>query len=1206
MKQASLRALLATALLACGLTSPAAFGVDAALQTAPSDGWASQAGGTAGGSTAVSANIYTVSNRSQLLGAIANGGTLPKIIKVVGTIDMSEGVAYASTSDQAARGSIKLKSNTTLFGDASNAGILNGSIILENVSQIIVRNLKIVNPCDVSPIWDPTDGTGNWNAAYDAITVKGSHHIWIDHNSFTDSPKTDDTLPIENGKTKQCHDGVIDITDASDYVTVSYNTVSLHNKSFLIGSSDSASTDAGKLRVTFSYNVFNNLTQRTPRVRYGQVHLFNNYYTGSQTHPVYPNDYSVGAGYASQIISDNNVFEITFSGKATCDKIITNPNSSTAAGLFKDTGSTLNGAALTGCSLSNAVTWTPPYTYVPKAAVLVKLFALANAGGGKLTTAITGTGDTTSSSSSSSSSAASSTASVNCPATGLYFCDDFQSGTGNWDLLPVAGPNGTFSNPVDPDNAANKVLQYTAATTGGVLALVKSSAFTGVPSGDYYVEARIKPMTNSTTGNKLLYLVARYVDSNNWYGAGLNVQSSTSSTQVEIAKMAAGSLSRPGQTKKPIVMDTTWYTVRFEMIGSTLTVYLDGAKIKTITDTAFAARGLIGLYTANKSFQIDDVRVGDPSVKPVQLNISPSGSYAAEAGDAPLNVSVTAVKSDGVTADTFTVTSSNPTVVPVSVSGNTVTLTPLAAGTANIVFTSGSDPTLTRTIVATIAPGFVQPTQTYSLSGATVPAVSDSSVYTDQKLRITFDSTPTLGAAGSIRIFRKSDDALVDVLKLSGETDSLGYSGQTNVRTINTNPIQINGSTVTITPHNSKLAYNTQYYVAIANGVFNGTSLGGTPFVGIGKAADWSFTTKTAPATNLTTLTVDDDGNTADFRSVQGALNYVMQYVAAATPATINVKNGTYDEPLYLRGKNNLTIVGESRDGTVLQYKNYESLNSGSGASQAPGSGSPAGGRAVFLIETSDLLTLDTLTLKNTTLRSSSISAQAETLYFNNDTGRLIGKNANFLSEQDTIQVKGYTWFYNSLIAGNVDFIWGNNRVALFENSEIRSVGDTSNTTSGGYVVQARTVASTDKGFVFLNSKLTQGVGPGGVALPSGVTYLARSPGGTSSWDNVTFLNCQMDTHIIPIGWAYNTNGQPVPNPATATATAGWREYGSTDLSGTPLGLSGRVGGYLLNDSEATTNFLVRQADGVTVDAAGSRAKIFSAFNSGAGWAPAP
>jgi pectate lyase len=1186
MKNFAFKASLCAALLIPALFGQTASAVDAALQTAPSDGWASQAGGTSGGSAAAAGNIYTVNNRAQLLAAIGNGGTLPKIIKVVGIIDMSEGLPFASTADQSNRGSIKLKSNTTLIGDGTNSGVLNGSIILTNVSQIIIRNLKMVNPCDVGPVWDPTDGSGNWNAAYDSISISGSDHIWIDHNSFTDSPKSDDMLPIENGMTKQCHDGAVDIANASDYITLSYNNFSLHNKNNLIGSSDSATSDTGHLKVTFSNNVFSNITQRAPRVRFGQVHLFNNYYVGSQTHSVYPNDYSIGAGFSSQIISDNNVFEIAFSGKATCDKIIVNPNSSSAAGKFKDTGSTLNGTALTGCSLSNAVTWTVPYTFAAKPISFVKASSLAQAGGGKLTTAVTGTGNT---SSSSSSSAASS-----CAA-GIYFCDDFEMGTTDkWDLLPVTGPNGSFSVVADP-SSAGKVLQYTAQSAGGILALVKPSAFTGVPTADYYVEARIRPMTNSTTGNKFLFLVTRYVDANNWYGAGLNVQASTASTNVEIAKMLAGTLTRPKQTKKPITMDAQFYTVRFEMIGNSLTVYLDGEKIGApIVDSAFAARGLIGLYTANKTFQIDDIKVGDPTIKPVQLTLStPSTTYVAEAGDTPLSTTVTALKNDGVTADTFSVVSSNPAAVSVSTVGNVVTLTPVGEGTANVVFTSGSDPTVTRTITATIAPQFVQPTQTYNLSGVVAPTAGDAAAYIDGSLKLVFDTPPTLSTVGSIRIFRKSDNTLIDVIKPSAETDSIGYTGQDQIRKVNSTPIKIVGNTVTITPHNNKLAYGTEYYVAIANGVLTGTSLNGTSFVGIGLAGNWSFTTKAAVATSLTSVAVDDDG-IADFRTVQGALNHLMKNVAKATPVTINVMNGTYEELLFVRAKDNITIKGESRDGVVIQYKNYETLNSGSGASQVAGSGSPAGGRAVLLIETSDLLTLETLTLKNTTLRSSSISAQAETLYFNNDTGRLVAKNANFLSEQDTIQVKGYSWFYNTLIAGNVDFIWGGNRVALFENSEIRSVGDTSNTTSGGYVVQARTVAATDKGFVFLNSSLTQGVGPGGVALPSGVTYLARSPGGTASWDNVSFINCKMDTHVATVGWAgLGVNGQPAPNPTTATAASGWREFGTTDLGGTPLNLAARVGGYALSASDVAANF-------------SSRAQIFSAYGSGAGWNPAP
>lgn len=338
-------------------------------------------------------------------------------------------------------------------------------------------------------------------------------------------------------------------------------------------------------------------------------------------------------------------------------------------------------------------------------------------------------------------------------------------------------------------------------------------------------------------------------------------------------------------------------------------------------------------------------------------------------------------------------------------------------------------------------------------------------------------------------------------------------------------------------------------------------------------------------------------GDDADFNTVQAALNYTMKELGASDPLTINVRNGVYNELLYLRGKNNVTLVGESRDGAVIQYANYDALNTGSGASQANGdSATPSGGRAVMMVESADMLTIDTLTLKNTTLRSSAISAQAETIYFNSDTGRLVAKNANFFSEQDTLNLKGYSWFYRSLVAGNVDFIWGSSRAALFEESEIRSVGDTTSATSGGYVLQARVANATDKGYVFLNSSLTHGAGPGPLHgdVPAGATYLARSPGGTTTWDNIAFINTRMDAHVATVGWAgAGVNGQPAPNPVVPTATSGWREYGSTTLNGTPINLAARVGGFQLSASDVAAGF----AD---------RARVFSAYGGGAGWNPQP
>jgi len=1180
MKHQSFRAALRLAsatLLTLACSAHAA--TDPARQTAPADGWAAQAGGTVGGASAATAQVYTVATRQQLLAAINNAGTNPKIIKLTGTIDMTEGVPYANTGDQAIRGAIRLRNNTTLIGDGPGAGIINGHIVLTNVSQVIVRNLKIVAPCDVGPVFDPSDGAnGAWNSAYDAIGVSGSDHIWVDHVSFTDTPVTDNLLPTQNGQLKQCHDGALDITNASDYVTVSYNVFGEHHKNNLVGSGDGATGDEGKLRVTFSNNVFRNVSSRAPRVRFGQVHLFNNYFTGSRSAAVYANLYSIGAGFNAKILSHANVFEIA--GAGGCSDIVINPGGA-ATGSFKDSGSLLNGALLGGCTIPNNVGWTPPYPFSIRPTALVKANALAQAGSGKLTTTVTGTGDVSSTP----------ILTLSCPPTGLYFCDDFQNGSSaNWDLLPVTGPNGSFGVKAEAVGAANQLMQYTAATTGGVLATLKPAAMANVPSGDYFVEARIKPLTNSTTGNKQLYLITRYLNSGNWYGGGLNVQNTTASTQVEIAKMLNNTLSRPKQVRKPIQMDAQWYTVRFEMSGSTLTVYLDGENLGSVTDTAVAARGTVGLFTANKSFQIDDVRIGDPRLKPSQLTLTPPAtSYIAEAGDAPLQLAVTAVKPDG-TADTFSASSSNPAAVAVSVGAGTVTLTPVGAGTANVTLTSDSDPSLVRTIAANIGAQFVQPTQTYLLNGAAAPAAALGQAPVDAVLRLTFDSPPTLGASGTIRIFRKSDDALVDVIRTTGETDELGYPGQAAIRKVNTMPVTFAGNTVTIRPHSGKLAYGTEYYVAIANGVFNGASLAGTPFVGIGKLGDWSFSTRAAPPAGPD-LVVGADG---DFGTVQGALNFLMQNVAKATPATVTIRNGIYRELLYLRGKDNVTLRGESRDGAVIQYTNHDTLNAGTGGSQAPGSAGTSGGRSVFLVEASDMLSIETLTLRNTTLRSPSISAQAETIYFNNDAGRLVARETNFFSEQDTLHLKGWSWFYRSLVAGNVDFIWGSSKAALFEESEIRSVGDTSNAASGGYILQARVGAATDMGYVFLNSRLTHGPGPGPLQgdVPNGATWLARSAGSATAWDNIAFINCRMDKHVAPAGWAgAGVNGQPAPNPAAPNAASGWREYGSTDLAGNPLNLAARVGGYQLSASDVAAGLA-------------TRAQIFAGFNGGSGWNP--
>ena len=156
-------------------------------------------------------------------------------------------------------------------------------------------------------------------------------------------------------------------------------------------------------------------------------------------------------------------------------------------------------------------------------------------------------------------------------------------------------------------------------------------------------------------------------------------------------------------------------------------------------------------------------------------------------------------------------------------------------------------------------------------------------------------------------------------------------------------------------------------------------------------------------------------------------------------------------------------------------------------------------------MESCDNLTLENLTIENT-YSIPSHKGQAETIYFNSSY-KLTVENCSLISWQDTFLCKGKVWVHNSLIAGHVDYIWGYPEACLFEDCEIRS-------RAGGYLIQARVPKATDKGFVFLNCKLTAESG-----VKDGSMYLARSGGSTEYFDNVVFVNCTMGPVIAPAGW---------------------------------------------------------------------------------------
>lgn len=258
------------------------------------------------------------------------------------------------------------------------------------------------------------------------------------------------------------------------------------------------------------------------------------------------------------------------------------------------------------------------------------------------------------------------------------------------------------------------------------------------------------------------------------------------------------------------------------------------------------------------------------------------------------------------------------------------------------------------------------------------------------------------------------------------------------------------------------------------------------------------------------TITVAKD-RTGDFTSIQEAIDAVPDDYFYHT--VIFIKDGIYsDEKLIIpEHKKNVSLVGESRGGTIISYNMYN-CDSPQTGNMRPEEAWRKWKDNPMLVRTTATLTVmsDGCHIENLTLRNTAGPVgQALALTLCGD--RLVVKNCNISSYQDTIYLKDEgmrAYFENCLVIGRTDYIYGAS-VAFFEGCEIRSWG-------GGWITAPSTPKDQKYGYVFNHCRLTYSDGSPREG-DDGHPFAIGRP-----WHNypkVAILNSYISGEMDPLGW---------------------------------------------------------------------------------------
>ncbi|MBK9576562.1 MAG: hypothetical protein IPO40_05770 [Fibrobacteres bacterium] len=275
------------------LVSVLAGAISAATPNFAMMGFASTEGTTTGGA---GGKVVTPTTYAELK-QYAEDKTTPYVIRI--TKEFNTGVAVkvdASGNIVTSGGTastygdiLRLGSNKTLVGIGSEAFFNRIGIIIQSQSNIIIRNIRFtmknvpIARTDENKIIGWVDGAAKTLTDPDCIGIQAddetipeasriTRHIWIDHCEFFNE---DPSVMTDVDR----YDGLVDGKNNSSNITISWCYFHDHHKASLFGKGN---TDDFDRKITYSHNYFKNILSRLPLIRFGKVHMLNNYMITSE------------------------------------------------------------------------------------------------------------------------------------------------------------------------------------------------------------------------------------------------------------------------------------------------------------------------------------------------------------------------------------------------------------------------------------------------------------------------------------------------------------------------------------------------------------------------------------------------------------------------------------------------------------------------------------------------------------------------------------------------------------------------------------------------------------------------------------------------------------------------------------------------------------------------------------------------------------